>query len=323
MERDMTRVSCFVYSQVPTNRLAKGWGMARAHRGHGTPPPPLSIEDTDRPILTSVDVAAASARGIQVSHTPAAVDDATATVGTYLAISALRQFYRAEQNVRSGKWKAGLNPARDPEGRTVGIIGMGGIGSALARRLLAFDMKIIYHNRNPISPAPSFPCEYVADVDDLLARADVISLNLPLNDKTKGSFGKAQFDKMKDGSVLINTARGAVVDEKAFIEALESGKLYAAGIDVYPDEPNVNPRLLEFDNITLLPHMGTETQDTQKKVSLTRRGSEARGLAPRLPISGCMSSELYSPQMELLVFDNIISAVSGKGLLNQVPEQKK
>jgi lactate dehydrogenase-like 2-hydroxyacid dehydrogenase len=153
------------------------------------------------------------------------VDDATATVGAFLAISALRQFYRAEQNVRSGKWKAGLEPASDPEGRTVGIIGMGGIGSALAKRLIAFDMKVIYYNRNPISPKPDFECEYIKDVDELLARSDVVSLNLPLNDKTKGSFGKAQFDKMKQGSVLINTARGAVVDEEAFIAALESGKV--------------------------------------------------------------------------------------------------
>ncbi|WWD15627.1 hypothetical protein CI109_100049 [Kwoniella shandongensis] len=239
-----------------------------------------------------IDVAAATARGIEVSHTPQAVDAATATVGAFLAISAIRQFYRAEVNVRNGKWKAGLKPARDPEEKTVGIIGMGGIGSALARRLLAFDMKIIYYNRKPISPPPDFPATYVSSMDELLKQADVVSLNLPLNEKTKGSFGKREFDLMKDGSVLVNTARGAVVDEDALIEALESGKLASAGIDVYPDEPNVNPKLVAMDNITLLPHMGTETRDTQKK-------------------------------MEILVLDNLVSALSGKGLLNQVPEQKK
>ncbi|WVR08672.1 hypothetical protein IAU60_005730 [Kwoniella sp. DSM 27419] len=239
-----------------------------------------------------IDIAAATARGIEVSHTPTAVDAATATVGAYLAISAMRQFHKAEKNVRAGKWKAGLAPARDPEERTLGIIGMGGIGSALARRLIAFDMKVIYYNRKEISPKPDFPCTYVSSPEELLRQADIVSLNLPLNDKTKGSFGKAQFDMMKDGSVLVNTARGAVVDEEALIEALESGKLYSAGLDVFPDEPNVNPKLLAMDNITILPHMGTETRDSQKK-------------------------------MEILVLDNIISAVSGKGLLNQVPEQKK
>ncbi|KAL7422960.1 hypothetical protein Q5752_002258 [Cryptotrichosporon argae] len=238
-----------------------------------------------------IDVAAATARGIEVSHTPQAVDSATATVAAYLAISALRQFHRAEVNVRSGQWKAGLVPARDPDDKVLGIVGMGGIGSALARRLIAFDMKVVYYNRREISPAPDFPCTYVSSLDELLAQADVVSLNLPLNDKTRGSFGKAQFAKMKKGAVLVNTARGAVVDEQAMIDALESGHLFSAGLDVFPDEPNVNSKLVAMDNITLLPHMGTETQDTQRK-------------------------------MELLVLDNIISALSGKGLLNQVAEQK-
>ncbi|WVF67908.1 hypothetical protein IAT40_002670 [Kwoniella sp. CBS 6097] len=239
-----------------------------------------------------IDVHAATARGIEVSHTPGAVDAATSTVGAYLAISAMRQFYLGEKNVRAGKWKSGLAPARDPEEKTLGIIGMGGIGSAMARRLIAFDMKVIYHNRKEISPKPDFPCTYIASQEELLRQADIVSLNLPLNEHTKGSFGKKQFDQMKDGSVLVNTARGAVVDEEAMIEALESGKLYSAGLDVFPDEPNVNPKLLAMDNITILPHMGTETRDSQKK-------------------------------MELLVLDNIASALSGKGLLNQVPEQKK
>ncbi|ODN99627.1 2-hydroxyacid dehydrogenase [Cryptococcus wingfieldii CBS 7118] len=238
-----------------------------------------------------IDVEACTARGIQVSHTPQAVDEATATVGAFLAISAIRQFWRAEVNVRSGQWKAGLAPARDPEGKTLGIVGMGGIGSALARRLLAFDMKVIYYNRRPIQPAPDFPCTYVSTLDELLKQSDVVSLNLPLNEKTKGSFGRREFGLMKEGSVLVNTARGAVVDEEALIEALESGKLASAGIDVFPDEPNVNPKLVAMDNITLLPHMGTETRDTQKK-------------------------------MEILVLDNLVSALEGKGLLNQVAEQK-
>lgn len=95
----------------------------------------------------------------------------------------------------------------------------------MARRLLAFDMKIIYHNRRELSPKPDFPCTYVSTMDELLQQSDVVSLNLPLNDKTKGSFGKKQFDMMKDGAALVNTARGAIVDEEALIEALESGKV--------------------------------------------------------------------------------------------------
>ena len=95
----------------------------------------------------------------------------------------------------------------------------------MARMLIPFDMTVIYYNRREITPAPDFPCEYVSSQEELLRRSDVVSLNLPLNDKTKGSFGREQFNQMKDGSVLVNTARGAVVDEEAFLEALDSGKV--------------------------------------------------------------------------------------------------
>lgn len=172
-----------------------------------------------------IDLPSSSSRGIEVSHTPGAVDDATATTAMFLILSSLRQYWKAETNARTGKWKAGLSPAHDPEGKTIGIIGMGGIGSVVARRCLAFGMKVVYHNRNPISPSPDFECEYLADRDELLRRSDIVSLNLPLNDKTKGAFGKEQFEKMKDGSILINTARGGVVDQEALVEALTNGKV--------------------------------------------------------------------------------------------------
>lgn len=168
---------------------------------------------------------------------------------------------------------------------------MGGIGSAVAKRALGFDMKIKYHNRRPITPPPSFPCEYVETLDELLSTSDVISLNLPLNEKTANSFGSEQFSKMKDGSILINTARGGVVDQEAFINALSSGKLSSAGLDVYPNEPEIDQRLIDMPNLTLLPHMGTETRETQHK-------------------------------MEVLVFDNIKNALTKHKLLNQVHEQR-
>ena len=171
-----------------------------------------------------IDLVSSTRRGIEVSHTPGAVDDATATTAMFLILSSLRQYWKAETNARSGKWKQGLSPAHDPEGKTIGIIGMGGIGSVVGQRCLAFGMKVIYHNRNPISPAPSFECEYVSDRDELLKRSDIVSLNLPLNEKTKGSFGKEQFEKMKDGSILVNVSRGPVVVEDDLVKALESGK---------------------------------------------------------------------------------------------------
>jgi len=238
-----------------------------------------------------IDIKAATERGIQVSHTPGAVDDATATTAMFLILSSLRQYWRAEVNARNGKWKSGLKPASDPEGKTIGIVGMGGIGSVLAKRCIAFDMKVIYYNRKPIQPTPSFECEYVSSLEELLKRSDVVSLNLPLNKNTQSSFGKEQFAQMKDGAVLVNTARGGVVDQEALIDALKSGKLASAGLDVFPNEPEIDERLVAMDNITLLPHMGTETKDTQHK-------------------------------MEALTLRNIISAIKGQGLLNQVAEQK-
>lgn len=219
-----------------------------------------------------IDVHAAKTRGITVSHTPAAVDDATADTAMFLVLSSLRQYYKAEVNARQGKWKSGLAPAHDPQNKVLGIIGMGGIGSALARRASAFDMKIIYYNRNPNPNAdPSY--KYISSQEELLKQADVVSLNLPLNKETEKSFGKAQFAQMKDGAILVNTARGGVVDEEELINALRSGKLSSAGLDVFPAEPEIDSRLVEMDNCVLLPHMGTETVETQKKMEVQVFGS--------------------------------------------------
>jgi lactate dehydrogenase-like 2-hydroxyacid dehydrogenase len=175
--------------------------------------------------------------GIGVSHTPGAVDHGTATTALFLLLGAFRRYSYAEINARRGKWLAAsrclLSGAwlqdfplsHDPEGKTLGIVGMGGIGKALARRVLPLGMKILYHNRRESSPAPDFPCEYVSNLDDLLARSDAVSLHMPLNESTRNGFGAAQFAKMKDGSILVNTARGGVLDQEALIQALDSGKV--------------------------------------------------------------------------------------------------
>ncbi|CDZ96902.1 2-hydroxyacid dehydrogenase [Phaffia rhodozyma] len=241
-----------------------------------------------------VDVHAALAKGIQVSHTPGSVDNATATTACYLILSALRQYWKAEVNVRAGKFKQGLAPAFDPENKTLGIVGMGGIGSVVAKRMaLGWGMKILYHNRNQIKDGqPGSEYEYCSSLEEMLGKADVVSLNLPLNANTAKSFGEKQFAWMKDGSVLVNTARGGVVDEPALLAALKSGKLYSAGLDVFPDEPNVNPEFFSMENVILLPHMGTETRDTQKI-------------------------------MEIQVIDNVKSALETGKVINLVAEHKK
>ncbi|CAE6487711.1 unnamed protein product [Rhizoctonia solani] len=238
-----------------------------------------------------IDVAACKARGIGVSNTPGAVDDGTATTALYLLISACRQFSIAERNVREGKWKSDLRPAHDPSALTLGILGMGGIGGHFAKmRLLgilgmggigghfaklarAFPMKrILYHSRNPVKDAPEW-AEYYPDKEKMLAEIDVLSIHVPLNEKTVHLVDEKAIRTMKKGSIIINTARGKVIDEEALIRALEDGHLYAAGLDVYPNEPQVNPKLFTFRNVTLLPHMGTETQESQHGMEVRALGN--------------------------------------------------
>ncbi|PCH36646.1 hypothetical protein WOLCODRAFT_140544 [Wolfiporia cocos MD-104 SS10] len=218
-----------------------------------------------------IDVLYCKEKGIWVSNTPGAVDDATATTALYLLISALRCFSRAERSVRAGEWKRShaAGEAHDLTGRTLAVLGLGGIGLRLAELVHAFPMRVVYHNRRRVPHAPEW-CEYFgADrLDEMLAQADVLSVHVPLKDDTVGIVGETMIRKLKPGAVIINTARGKVIDEAAMIRALEDGHLSAVGLDVFPDEPQVNPRLFELPNATLLPHMGTETCDSQKKMEI-------------------------------------------------------
>ncbi|KKA18965.1 Phosphoglycerate dehydrogenase [Rasamsonia emersonii CBS 393.64] len=213
-----------------------------------------------------IDVHACSARDppIRVSNVPTAVDDATADVNMFLIIGALRNFNTGMQALREGKWRGQPPPAlgHDPEGKVLGILGMGGIGRNLKKKAEAFGMRVIYHNRRKLSDELAGGAEYVS-FDELLARSDVLSLNLPLNKNTRHIIGKPEFAKMKDGVVIVNTARGAVMDEAALVEALDSGKVWSAGLDVFEEEPKIHPGLLRNPKVMLVPHMGTWTVETQ------------------------------------------------------------
>ncbi|EAS36255.3 glyoxylate reductase [Coccidioides immitis RS] len=213
-----------------------------------------------------IDVHACSARSppLLVSNVPTAVDDSTADVNMFLIIGTLRNFNTGMQALREGKWKGKPLPAlgHDPQGKTLGILGMGGIGRNLKKKAEAFGMKIIYHNRRKLSEELSDGGEYVS-FDELLAQSDVLSLNLPLNKNTQHIIGAPEFAKMKDGIIVVNTARGAVMDEEALVQALDSGKVLSAGLDVFEDEPNVHPGLLRNPNVMLVPHMGTWSVETQ------------------------------------------------------------
>ncbi|KAI3189989.1 hypothetical protein CBS147311_9753 [Penicillium roqueforti] len=187
-----------------------------------------------------LDVHACSARNppILVSNVPTAGDDATADVNMFLILGALRNFNTGMNALREGKWHGHPAPplGHGPQRKVLGILGMGGIGRNLKKKAEAFGMKVIYHNRRKLSDEMSAGAKYVS-FDELLSTSDVISLNLPLNKNTRHIIGKAEFAKMKDGVVVVNTARGAVMDEAALVDALDSGKVFSAGLDVFEEEP--------------------------------------------------------------------------------------
>lgn len=216
-----------------------------------------------------IDVSRCANKGISVSNTPGAVDDATATTALYLVISCLRNYAWAEQSLRQGTFKSGLDPGRahDVTGRTLGILGLGGIGLRLAHLVHAFPMRVVYYSRNKSANAPEW-CEYIDNLEGLCRESDVLSLHVPLRNETVHLVGEKEIRTMKKGSIIVNTARGKVIDEEAMIRALEDGHLSSVGLDVYPNEPLVNPRLLEFPQNVLLPHMGTENQDSQRHMEV-------------------------------------------------------
>ncbi|KAF2717589.1 glyoxylate reductase [Polychaeton citri CBS 116435] len=214
-----------------------------------------------------IDVSACSERKpepIRVSNVPTIVDDATADTGVFLILGALRGFNTSMIALREGKWRGAPPPplGHDPQGKVLGILGMGGIGRNMKKKCDAFGMKSIYHNRRKLSEEQADGAEYVS-FEELLARSDVLSLNLPLNKHTRHIISTEEFKKMKDGVIIVNTARGAVIDEDALVKALDSGKVLSAGLDVYEEEPKVHPGLVKNPHVMLVPHMGTWTVETQ------------------------------------------------------------
>ena len=164
--------------------------------------------------------------GIKVSNTPGAVNDATATTALYLTISTLRQFSKAERTLRKGAWNSGLNSGRafDATGKTLAILGMGGIGTRIAELARAFPMRVIYHNRKPAEGAPPWAEYYPKErLAEFLKEADVLAISVPLRKETEGLVGEEMIRGLKKGAIIVNTARGKVIDEDAMVKALEDG----------------------------------------------------------------------------------------------------
>ncbi len=238
--------------------------------------------------IDNIDLAAAEARGIWVSNTPIVAED-TADLTMALLLAACRRLSRSERLLRSGDWALaqGLTGQR-VHGKTLGIIGFGAIGQAVARRATGFEMNIVYHGPNRKTAAEETTgADYRASLGALLAESDIVSLNCPLTASTHHLLNAETMAQMKPGAVLVNTGRGALVDEAALAAALASGQLGAAGLDVFEFEPNVTPALLELDNVTLLPHIGSATAECRMDMALRAAANIEAFLADGKPLDIC------------------------------------
>lgn len=220
--------------------------------------------------FNNIDVDEATRRGIIITNTPGVLSDATADLAWTLLLSVARRIVEADKYTREGKfksWSPILFLGQDLVGKTLGIIGAGRIGKTLAKRSIGFDMKILYHNRRRDKEMErNFNAKWV-DKDTLLRESDFISLHVPLMQETYHMIGEREFKLMKKTAILINTARGPVVDEKALVKALKEKEIWGAGLDVYEKEPEVEEDLKKMDNVVLVPHIGSATIDTRDNMA--------------------------------------------------------
>lgn len=220
-----------------------------------------------------IDLAAAAERKIIVTNTPGVFTDDTADLTMAGIIGVPRRIREGVQLIRSGEW-TGWTPTsllgRKLGGKVLGIVGMGRIGQAVAHRARAFGLEIAYHNRKRLPEAVErmFAARFVESLDELVAQADILTLHCPANSDSRGMIDARRIGLMKEDACIINTARGDLIEQEAMIAALESGQLAGAGLDVYPDEPNVDPRLIAHPNVMTLPHIGSATREGREESGL-------------------------------------------------------
>ncbi|HEX7021533.1 MAG TPA: D-glycerate dehydrogenase [Trueperaceae bacterium] len=217
--------------------------------------------------FNNIDLAACTRHGVVVTNTPDVLTGATADMTLALLLAVARRVVEGDELVRSGRWP-GWAPEQllglGLEGKALGLVGMGRIGAAVARRALGFGMDVFYHNRSRDPKAEAeLGAHYVADLQTLLAECDIVSLHTPLTAETRHLIGEAELRAMKREAILINTARGAVLDEVALVRALRDGVIWGAGLDVFENEPSLTPGLAELPNVVLAPHLGSATRQAR------------------------------------------------------------
>lgn len=237
--------------------------------------------------FNNIDIGAAAARGIQVSNTPGVLTDATADLTMALILAVGRRVVEGDAYTRQGRfqfWAPFHFLGHEITGKTLGIIGLGRIGAAVARRASGFEMPVLYHNRTrlPAEEEAAIGARYV-DLDTLFRQSDFVSLHVPLSPDTRHLVGARELAAMKPGAYLINTARGPVVDESALLAALKGKQIAGAGLDVYEHEPALTQGLDALANVTLLPHMGSATKKTRRRMGAMAVENLVAGLEGRLP----------------------------------------
>ncbi|HPB59009.1 MAG TPA: D-glycerate dehydrogenase [Candidatus Saccharicenans sp.] len=237
--------------------------------------------------INNIDLKLARSRGIIVTNTPNILTEPTADLTMALILATTRRIVEADEFCRQGRfqgWRIDLFLGQGLQGKTLGIIGCGQIGQAVARRAQAFGLKIIYYNRHRLSPdrEAALKADY-RQLDTLLAEADIVSIHASLNPDSDHLITGDKLALMKRSAVLINVARGAIVDEKALAKALKTGQIWAAGLDVYEHEPQIEPDLLSLKNVVLLPHIGSATYETRLQMSLMAVNNLLEALAGKTP----------------------------------------
>lgn len=216
-----------------------------------------------------IDVAACQARGVPVTNTPGVLDAATADLTFALILAVRRRVVEGDRYVREGRWGSGwAEPfllGDEVSGATLGIVGLGRIGQAVARRARGFDMRVLYAQRHESNAAAELGAER-RELDELVAETDIVTLHVPLTDETRELIDARRLALLRDGGCLVNSSRGAIVDEPALVAELVSGRI-RAGLDVYADEPNVPPELLDLPNVVLTPHIGSATGGTREAMT--------------------------------------------------------
>src|SRR4029078_2123030 len=218
-----------------------------------------------------VDIAAARERSVSVTIAPYVLTNATADIALLLILGAARGAHWGQRMVREDRWTSWSPTAPlgfDVSGKRLGILGMGRIGQAVAKRARAFDMELHYHNRRPVAPDLAQGATYHSELVRMLPHCDFLSINCASTPETRGLVSAPLIAKLPDGAIIVNSARGDIVDDDALIAALTSGKLAAAGLDVFRNEPKIDSRYRTLGNVFLLPHLGSATRDTRIAIGM-------------------------------------------------------